>query len=375
MSGNPNPTPIPNLVHVRRAQKAISTNYRGKDLSRYLDMPTFVAMARELGKTYFPATYRKNLTLTMAQVEEVYRIALVLFPYIQKMRGVYRPSWHRGTFLSWFRRGVSSATHQFYFQHFTHQDATDPAQAAENARVYLGIEDADFLGAILPVLDNVAHSGGRKAALAQAVYFPLAFAHIDQGYRETTRFDAIPRDRAILRAKGEGTASYIRKGRDVYILASKDCAARIGGIWVDLRDETAQVLDYRLAFQSSGQKEGVNIDLVPDRIDDLIAAVKAVLAGTRTDDQKIYRINNVISRFAKTHQYASGSGRQLYSADSRIYRLVRKEMGTHYPQFKKKLWSVRGDLYTRLVLPITNPFLEPETVSDNTWMSLWNSYR
>lgn len=372
---NEKPTPIRNVVYVRRSQKAIATNYRGKDLGRYLNSDTFRNMAQELGEKYFPATYRKNLTVTMGHVEETYRPALVLFPYIQKMRGIYRPSWNKGTFLSWFRRGVSSATHQFYFSHRTLPDAPDPAQAIENARVYLGIEDVDFLGEVLPVLDNLARSGGRKEALAQAVYFPLAFAHIDQEYRETTRFDAIPRDRAILRAKGEGTASYIRKGRDIYILASKDCKKRIEGSWIDLRKEPAHVLDYRLIFQASGQKEGVNIEILPERIEDLIASVKAVLDGGRTDDEKIYRVNYRISRFSEAHRYATGSGKQLYSIDNRIYKLVRKTMGTHYPQFKKKLWSARGKLYPRLVLPVTSPFLDPETVSEETWMALWNPYR
>ena len=377
MSGNPNPTPVPTIFHVRRAQKAISDNFRGESLSRYLDMTSIRGMSGELGRLYFPTTYKKNFDRTMAQVEEIYRAALVLAPYLQRLRGTYRPSWNKGTLLSWFRRSVSSATQQFFFCHIPIEEAPSHEKAVENAQALLGIADTAFLRETFSFLDNLSRSDGMKSKLAQLFYYPMAFAHIDQDYRETTRFDAIPRDRNVLRVMKKGTASYLRKGRDIYMVASRHCKQRIDGpTWIDLRETSVDVMEYRIKFQKAGEKEGVRIEIQPGHLDFLKAQVKAVLVSSKmSPEKKVYVINKTMVDFAKRHRYAAGSREQLNDLDKALYRLIKSKLGTHYPQFKEQLWSVKGHMHTKLVLPMVNPFLSPETVSDNTWMSLWSPYR
>ena len=175
----------------------------------------------------------------------------------------------------------------------------------------------------------------------------------------------------------KGTASYIRKGRDIYILASRHCQKRVEGpAWIDLRVTPVNVMEYRLSFKTDGQKEGVHIEILPEQLATLKAQVKTVLVSSKmTSDKKIYVINKTIMDFAKRHKYAAGAKNQLFDLDKDIYRLIRVKIGTHYPQFKEQLWTVKGHLYTKLVLPMTNPFLSPETVSEETWMSLWSPYR
>lgn len=366
--------PMQPIVYVRRSQKAIATNYRGRGLCDYLGRTYFKTVVRDIAVSYFPETYRKKIETTIEQIETAYLYAMVLAPYLQHLKGTYRPSWHRGTLLSWFRRSVSSATRQWYFLNITVGESPSASKAIENAQAFLSIEDVDFLTLALPYLDNLSRSDGLKSVLAQGFYYPLAFAHIDEEYRQLTQFDALTKNRQKLRVMKKGTASYIRKGRTIYLLADRYCKDRIEGDWKDLRVESVDVLDYRLSHRKEGEKEGVHIEIQPEKIADLKAAVKTILQGGANPGHKVFRINNVIADFAKTHRYATGSSAQLFKLDDDLFKLLRGKIGTHYPQFKDQLRSVKG-LYMPLVKPILNPFLTTTPVSNDTWRSIWSPYR
>lgn len=368
-----------NIDYVRRAQRVISSSPAVRDVGIYFDRPTFLEVANLIGKKYWPKTFRQNLYIGMEQIIDLYRCALILYPVYQtKLPGTYRANWTRGALLSWFRRSVGHNSRQWYFAYHRYDEQIDLEQSIRNARDICRIRDETWVHEWITWLHDMSLTEGLKSTLAQQIYLPLAFSHRDTEMRSICDYAASPTQRSKNRAKKFGSLGYLRKGRDVWMLSDRYMEATLKGkfAFVDLRKTISEVVDYTIIYVEKQQREGksgLQIKIKMEVINDAIAEVKAILDTTATPQYKLIKINRVLADFGVTHQYATGSGSELWDLDKRVRRMVMDHIQPIWPDAKQKFYSIINRIYKDLVFPLHNPFFSD--ISEEVWLAIWSPWR
>lgn len=363
---------------VRRGQARLGRDPVVRNLTDYAQRETWQQMAEALTQQYFPRSVRDDNTATLAAVQQLYLYALIFYPRQFRLKGTYRPDWTRATLLSWFRRSVRPATRQWWAVTLEIDEPTTVEQSLTNAIQRLRLRGADdWLTEALTDLDDQAQDETRRGELARLIYLPVALSHLDEQWRERTGFDAPPKQREILRVRKQGTAGYVRRGRTVWLVADRYVRERLDDLpWVDLREGTLEVWDYRLSWQQDERGEGIHIEIQPEVIEVLRARLKSLLNNTKTPPQHVlHQINSLLERFIAQHRWATGAGRQLFDLDRWLYQQVRGILMPRYSEAGKRLTYLKNRLSTPLVLPRPNLFLDPQVVSEEAWRLTFNPYR
>ena len=364
------------LYAVRRAHAIVGSGSVLRNVRDYTNRETWYKVAEDLAQQYFPRSLKAENTQVMEMVTWLYLYALVLYPRQYRLKGIYKPDWTRGTLLSWFRRSAGPHTRQWWATQVRLDEPAGIEQAVSNGQAYLGIEDNDWLSEVMTFLSDQAAENGRRGDLARLIYWPVALAHVDAGWRERTQYDALPQRRKVMRTQKQGTMGYVRRGREIWMLADRYAQQKLAELdWINLREGSLDVLDYRVSWAESKTGQGIHIQLQPGVADTLAARVKVILNGGGTAPYQLHRLNQVIEDFAHLHRYATGAGRQLWALDRWIFQQVRRTLMPHYPDAGKRLTWLRGKLYNHLVFPQLNPFLDPQKVSEGQWQALFSPYR
>ena len=365
--------------YVRRTQRVISSSPANRDLSTYFERPNFVEVAKHIAQKYFPKTFRQNLDVAIGQLIDLYRCALTLYPIYQtKLPGTYRSNWTKGVLLTWFRKSVGHNSRQWHFAYQRYDDEIDLELSKRNARDICRIKDIAFIDEWVTWLHDMSYEKGRKAVLAQQIYHPLAFAHKDAEMRSICDYSATPTQRSKNRAKKIGSLGYLRKGRDTWMLADRYTEKTLKGefTFVDLRETASEVADYTIAYVENlpeNGKSGLQIKIKSEVINDAIAEVKAIIGTTTTPQFKLIKINRLLADFGVTHQYATGSGHELWELDKRVRRMVMDHIQPAWPEAKQKFHSIINSVYKDLVFPIRNPFFD--AICEETWLAIWSPWR
>ena len=252
-----------------------------------------------------------------------------------------------------------------------------PEKIADNAGEYLQITDIDWLSGMADFIWPLCQEDNLKADLARKILYPVYWPDIDNFYREEYSFDALPRERKILRVNRQGTISYIRRQEKIWVIAdryAKDRIERSGHELTDIRKTSVNVWDYKLKYQKEGQKEGVDIKIHQEIIDRLVAEVKSVFWSNHPPARKLFQINGLLMNFSTNHQHATGAGKQLFDLDKKIFRMVREKIMPGYPAAREKFWSVKGKLNMALMKPIVGPFCDPKQLDEKIWKQFYNPY-
>lgn len=364
------------IMAVRRGQAALA-KLPGGGIQRYIERETWKAAAQRLAEHYFPRSLKQGNTAAIEITAELYLSALALYPLQFRLKGTYRPDWTRGTLLSWFRRSMGEATRQWWTGTIELTEAPTVEQAADNAARYLQVNDPEWITPALTYLHHASLLEGRVGALARLIYYPVAYAHIDAEWRKQTAFDALPHRRRILRTLHEGTVGYVRRGQTIWLVADRYAREKLPTVeWIDLREKTIDILDYRLSWTKDNGDQGVHIELLPSVLDKFRARAEVILVdGKAKPPYRLHQLNKATADFAALHQYATGAGRQLWDLDRHLFRQVREILMPSYPDAAQRFTSPNGKLYTAPVKPIPNLYLDPGTVSEATWRATFNPYR
>jgi len=378
----PRPTsagPWLSLAQVRQAQAELAAAPRIRRIDRYTSRDTWHEVASVLTGHYFPIGVQKE-NVAMDWVTQLYRYALVFYPLHYRLPGTYRPSWSRGALLSWLRRSIGPITRQWYAGVLSLEEPPVITTAVQNASERLQIVNGDaWLSEACEFLDDHSQAATRRGDLARLIYLPIAYAHRDADWQKLTRFDAKPHQRRVLRATGQGSVGYLRRGREIILVADRQAAERLNDVdWVDLREGWLDVWDYRIRWTAdpSGQRAGgVQIELRPEVIRHLEADAKSLLHEAGQPHYRLHRLNRRLAGFVETHRYASGAGRQLFEIDAKVKHWVRQTLSANDPDAKHQVFTLHTRLVRRLVLPVANPFLDPHRLAVPAWQAMFNPYR
>lgn len=373
------------IALVRRAQKAIARDHMLRDLSQYPSRDSFREAAQLVVEHYYPAAVRRANTANVEDLVEVLLHAFVLAPLEYRLPGVYRPDWGIGTCLSWFRRCLGKNSGQWFWCRPHVSIDRSPEAVRDQFTQIVGIRDSLFATTAAEVMANLAASGGRKAIATRQYLDPFAAARFDMQINERFHVRASGPIRRKLRAEGRWVASYLRQGDDAVLLADAPTARASDGDqfqWQDIRSAPIQWRDYTIEWMNKDQHLRIQVDqrVIAAALREMRGIEKAV----RSPHARYAAMVRFARRFLSTHRFATGSLEALREFNGHVQRRVSKRITSVVRSLVYPITSVQ--VYDRLVLPITNPFLITDTsrasgadgghgVSNATWMSFWNPYR
>lgn len=353
------------LLPLQRTQRTLAMGVHDLDPAEVLQRETWRLAADHLVGRWFP----RSRQLAIAElIHQSYLYALWWYPILQqRCHGTYRPAWYRGTLLTWFRRGASNATRQWYYA-TRHIDEIASAEAAiGHAQSLPGAGNPQWIRESLSFLTGLAATGGLKSAIASYMVELLAFRDIDEDFERVLEWRALPHRRRVLRAAKQGTASYLRHGRTIHILADAHRMARddSGLAWMDLREVSVPVLDYRIGA-SRCEGEGtwrVGASLQDDVLTTARAAIKAIVTGTQSAPGRLRELRRFLYAFEASHRYATGARRQFIElsryAASQSKRHVKPQLAQGTDKTLPHL-----KVTNTLIMPRTNPFLTPAPLEE-----------
>lgn len=363
------------LALIRRAQRAISRDYCLRSLSQYAGRDSFQSIATSVAHHYFPRAATRGNTQNLSDLTEIYAHVFVLGPLLYRLTGCYRPDWNIGTILSWFRRCMTVNTNQMKWSIFPVEFAYEP-ELIITALESIGLRrDQTFNNTVAEIFANLALSGGRKASIARLFVDPFLGHSVDSDVQQRFGVRSQAATRIKRRSRGLPVGSYLRLGHTGILLADPTSAkiAAWPRPWHDIRDEPLHLGDYILRWDSKAKR--LNVILNDDAIMASFKEIKATMATQPTSYHKYRSAMRISDHFLDQHVYAIGSSYALKKYEKDVARLILRQVTSTAKNLEPP--RDRHRVYSKLVLPITNPFLElnHERVSDATWLSFWNPYR
>lgn len=370
---------------VRRAQRAIARDFLLLDLSQYTGRDSFPEAAQRVVEHYFPRAVQRGNTANVADLVELYVHGFVLAPLQYRLPGAFRPDWSIGTTLSWFRRCISRNTGQFRWCEPVVDIDRSPKAVYRAFTSEVNIRDELFAQTASTVLCNLAASGGRKAHAARLFLDPFAGAAFDRFIDDTFHVRASGPVRRRLRGAGESVASYHRIGDRAILLADVESGKRSESElfrWRDIREEPIRWRSYIIEWVTTEERLRIRLD--PKVATAALREIKVLLESKSIPQLKLRAVIQKAEIFLHLHRHATGSLGLLREFNQKVRQLVAKKITANIPSLEFPPMHV--EVYDRLVLPITNPFLsalpakapaepEPGVVSNATWMHIWNPYR
>ena len=363
---------------VRQGQSTLCRSKRRVELAELLQRETWQTCAEFLTNQFFPIARKKKLDVQLSESAEIIKMAFALFPLQYKLKGHVQPDWSTQTFLCWMRRATAPQTKQFYFSSFEIEEEPEPEQAFLNLQNIANVEKSDALAMLgfFTSLDDLASNEFTRGEQAKLVYLPWAFAHIDKSYDEQMKFTAPPSQRKILREMKQGTVSYARIGKRVFMFGDHYAAKRhsVPNGWIDIRQgEPILWRDFYIKWQAVGQKQGFNFRINNMETKRLEAEAKAIIKSKSNPTRKAMMLNDQARKIRNRYRYAAGTSSQTFELDKRISKLFRKHLQANDPSLKYA--GCRPQYERKLLLPQPNPFMSVDRVSLDFWKAMFSPYR
>ena len=360
------------IYRVRQAQRVLALSPRS-DPRDYTDRDTWQRAADQLAAAYFPRAAGRGQLATVEAARSVMLASFVTYPLAYRLPCPIRPDWTHGTVLSWFRR--CSGRHLDQWRLAVIESEPPQASAACEALAE-HLTDAEWVADTVSELDAIAQGKGRVATFARLVLWPWAYAQADRALDSEFRFSAPPRQRGIMRGRGDGTCSAMRLGNQLWLLASPDFTRRHPDLeWQDIRDGGEwRVLEFRLRWHpgDTKRKAGWMIDLAPELIEETKAYWRSLIEGRGTPQAKAKRIYGQAHKARLRWQYAIGAGPQMEQLRRALGPLWRKRVQA--ADRKLTFPGLRGFWHRPLVKPRPNPYLD-RALSADSWRAMHSPFR
>jgi hypothetical protein len=135
------------------------------DPCEVLARETWRLAADHLTRRWFP----RSVDLAIGElIRECYLHVLWWYPILQqRCHGTYRPTWYRGTYLTWFRRSASQATRQWFHATPHIETAATPDAVLAQACLLPGAGDPGWVEESLAFLAALAATGSLKSTISQ----------------------------------------------------------------------------------------------------------------------------------------------------------------------------------------------------------------
>lgn len=379
----------PNRHHciylVRRAQQAIARDSLLRNLMTYTGRDAFVDAAHSVVENFFPRAVHRGNTSNVDALVEMYSHAFVLAPLQFRVPGVFRVDWGHGTTLSWFRRSIGKNTGQYRWCEPQVSIDRSPESVYRAFTSVVRIRDTDFATTAATILANLAASGGRKADAARLFLDPFAGAEFDQSIDRIFHVRSNAEVRRKHRARGESVGSYLRIGDRTILLADVATSKREESTqyqWKDIRETPIRWQGYVISWDHGESR--IRVQLEARVVAAALREIKGILDSAARQHQKLASVIRTAETFMHAHRYATGSLLLLREFNQKVQRLVAKRITANNPSLVYT--PRRTEMYDKLVLPISHPFLSPLParsggehpagyVSDETWMQFWSPYR
>jgi len=365
---------------VRQGQSTLIRSKRRVELHELLQRKTWDELSQVMAAQFFPMAKKKQLTIQLFESAEIIKMAFALFPLQYKIKGHVQPDWSTQTLLCWMRRATAPQTNQFYFSSFEIEEEPECEQAFSNLQTIAKVQKSDALAMLgfFTSLDDLASNEFIRGELAKLVYLPWAFAHIDQSYDEQMKFTAYPPQRKILREMKQGTVSYARIGKRVFMFGDHYAAKRhrVPNGWIDIRKgEPILWRDFYIKWQAVGQKQGFNFRINNMETKRLEAEAKAIIKGKgkANPTRKAMMLNDQARKIRNRYRYSAGTSSQLFELDKKLSKLFRKHLQANNPDLKYA--GCRPNYERKLLIPKPNPFADVDRVSLEFWKAMFSPYR
>ena len=360
------------LQPVQRTQRTLAMGVHKLDPREVLVRETWRLAAEHLTDRWFPRS--KHLAIREL-IFECYLQALWWFPILQqRCHGTYRPTWYRGTLLSWFRRSASMATGQWFYAAYRIETAATSEAALAQAVCLPGAGDQGWMEESLGFLGGLAASGYLKSRIAQYILDVLAFMDYDRAFDERFEYRAMPSQRRVLRAAKKGTAGYLRQGQDIHILcdpcrmAHQNCDLT----WIDLREGSVPILDYAIRARPTEKKGGYRVAVeLQDRVmAEARATLKAIVSGNHKPAAKLHELRLFMNAFEASHRYANGARQQFIDISRYAASQFKRHVKGQLASSGKEDQTPRIRVTNTLIIPGPNGFLEPAPLEEwERWFS------
>jgi hypothetical protein len=331
---------------VRRAQARIAAyrNCGDGDLAMFLDRESFDTMAKRLAEYYF----HKSANLAIyGQVEELFKIALIMAPILQRIPCSSKYDWHRGHLLSWFRINISCRRKRFHLSILDNNRIYKPEQFGTRLEA-LGIRDALMVEVLRDIYRRHAGGTALKDTLAHQIFDPLLFTN-------------------------DNNANLLRHGAHVYQLDKVRSANS-----VDLRAKSAVVLDYRIKAVQMNERYHLDIKISDACLKEFQADIKYILKLTSSPTEKVERIENKIRNLVERTRSARSALPQIERLKQWLSAKVKPLSANTaeaavLPCLLVNMWLKRVD--SRLYVKSLNMFFDPTKYDEETFMTFFSPYR
>jgi len=363
---------------VRQGQSTLCRSKRRVEVADLLQRKTWDELSHVLAAQFFPLAKKKKLNIQLEESAKIIKAAFALYPLQYKIKGHVAPDWSTQTFVCWMRRATAPQTQQFYFSEYEIDEDPEAEKAYLNLKNLGKVNEEDALPFryFFESLDDLSTSDSVRGELARLVYLPWSFAHIDQANDEQMKFTAHPPQRKIMREMKQGTVSYARIGRRVFIFGDRYAAKQHStpNGWRDIRDgEPIFFKDFFIKWQAEGKKQGFNFRINFNNLHMLEAEAKVIIKSKADPVRKAIALNDQARKIRNRYRYSSGTSSQLFELDKKVGKLFRKHLQAHNPDLKYA--GCRPVYERKLLIPKPNPFADPERVSIEFWKAMFSPYR
>lgn len=358
------------LSPLQRTQRTLAMGVHKLDPCEVLARETWRHAADHLARRWFP----RSVDLAIGElIREGYLHALWWYPILQqRCHGTYRPTWYRGTLLTWFRRSASQATRQWFYALYRIEPEATLEAALVQAIPLPGAGHPAWIEESLGFLAGLAATGALKSQIARYLLETLAFRDHDLAFEERLGYRARPKERQMLRQLKQGTTGYLRDGRDIHLLCDDRRAAREDSMgWVDLREASIPVLDYDIRAVPGDQRGAWRLEIALQQgvMGKARATIKALVRGGQSAGQRLRELRRFLYAFEATHRYAPGARHQFIElsryAASQSKRQLKAQLGA---DTDKNIPRIR--VTNTLIIPGPNPFLNEATLEEwERWFS------
>lgn len=331
---------------VRRTQATIAAalHFNKGDLSKLLERETFQIMAHRLATQFFHKSADCAL-FDMAQ--ELYLGLLIMAPLLQRLPSSTKCDWHRGHLLGWIRRNASGTVKRYYFGIRTIERTYDPTRLRANLES-MGCHDTSMIEFLLELYRQ--HYGGNtlRSRLAHQLFDPIMLFDQKQGFE-------------------------LRHGN---CLIRLEKAPFVG--CVDLRQESATLLDYRIQLEPHRGGQHLLISIDDGLLADFRNSVKALMHAGMSPERKLELVDARINDLTERVRQARSAKPQILKLKRWLRDTLRRLAGTKaeanlLPDIFMNRWLQRAD--HRLYLSGTSFYFTPHKIDEKTFRSFFSPYR
>ena len=334
---------------VRRAQRSLALAGRHANLLRYVERDSFQNVVGSLVERYMPRSSQKQLEIADV-FRELYAAWLVLAPLSNRAQGYWRSWWCPGVMTSWMRIQVNRF-HRCWLGHIGYDWAT--AQVASGAAAAHITDDA-FIANLHGLLDH-ATGDTLRASFARYVLGSLVWRQAAE---------------ATLSVAREYRAGMLWSEDGCWLMSAKPFEGA-GAVWIDLREQSADLLSW-----STHVTGGLlNIRMNDVSVQRLKESVRTALASDALPEHKLRHINAAARSFHHFARYAFDARQQAADLEAWIWRRVNRHIVQNTPSLAARYFNLRQAPWDTRLHFERKSYLLDKDVADEQWLNLWNPRR